>query len=150
MLRTYDIVTVNASFEDEEIRGRRGYVIGEVQADQIGVFVYDIERVWCLHPNDVTATGEIDIEADQLAALVAIVEGREIRRSDRFSRWGWCRSGLHQGARGSRAEGTRSINGLGGSSRQEAAIAVRYKSISFIRIRFKSAMPRPISAARWI
>jgi len=63
VLRTYDIVTVNASFEDEEIRGRRGYVIGEVQADQIGVFVYDIERVWCLHPNDVTATGEIDIEA---------------------------------------------------------------------------------------
>jgi hypothetical protein len=63
VLRPYDIVIVNSGCEDDEIRGRLGYVIGEVQAVQIGVFVYDIERVWCLHPGDVTATGEIDSEA---------------------------------------------------------------------------------------
>lgn len=62
-LKTYDIVTVNADFEDAEIRGKRGYVIGQVAGDDIAVFVYEIERVWCLVANDVTATGEIDIEA---------------------------------------------------------------------------------------
>jgi len=60
VLRTYDIIVVNEDVEDEEIRGQRGYVISEVTADQIGVFVYDLERVRCLHPFDVKATGAID------------------------------------------------------------------------------------------
>ena len=60
MLRTYDIVVINADVEDEEIRGQQGYIISEVTTDQIGVFIYDLERVWCLHPSDVKATGEND------------------------------------------------------------------------------------------
>lgn len=72
MLRTYDIVTVNTDFEDEEIRGKRGYIIGQVSGDDIGVFVYDIERVWCLVANDVTPTGEIDVEARDALCLPSI------------------------------------------------------------------------------
>lgn len=62
-LSTFDIVVIASDFEDEEVRGKRGYLIGEVTQTQIAVFVYDLERVWCLHPDDVRATGERDIEA---------------------------------------------------------------------------------------
>ena len=60
MLRPFDIVTIAANIGDAEIRGRRGYVIGEVTSDQCGVFVYGIERVWCLTPRDVVPTGDRD------------------------------------------------------------------------------------------
>lgn len=63
MLATYDIVTVNGDFEDREIAGRRGYIIGMVEGDDIAVFVYEVERVWCLQAFDVTPTGERDTDA---------------------------------------------------------------------------------------
>ena len=64
-LRTYDIVTINTAFDDvdEDVRGKRGYIIGAVDGDDIAVFIYDLERVWCMTAHDVTPTGEIDIEA---------------------------------------------------------------------------------------
>lgn len=60
MLRPYDIVVVNQDVDDEDIRGLEGYVIGEVSSEQIGIFVYERERVWCLHPSCVRATGASD------------------------------------------------------------------------------------------
>ncbi|MCB1485538.1 MAG: immunity protein 31 [Hyphomicrobiaceae bacterium] len=63
MLRTYDIVVISPDCVDDEVAGQRGYVIGLVEKDQIGVFVYAAERVWCLHPDEVTATGTRDEEA---------------------------------------------------------------------------------------
>lgn len=63
-LRTYDIVTIKTAFDDiDEVRGKRGYVIGAVEGDDIAVFIYDLERVWCMTAHDVTPTGEIDVEA---------------------------------------------------------------------------------------
>lgn len=64
MLRTYDIVRFRGDFEDAEVAGKRGHVIGAVEADQIAVFVYDVERVWCCHPRDVVVTGERDHRAE--------------------------------------------------------------------------------------
>ena len=63
MLKPFDIVVINSDYEDAEVRSTRGHIIGEVTRDQIGVFVYNLERVWCMHPRDVTATGEIDVAA---------------------------------------------------------------------------------------
>ncbi|MEQ1651698.1 MAG: hypothetical protein ABL897_04345 [Hyphomicrobium sp.] len=63
MLKPFDIVVINSGYEDAEVRGARGHIIGEVCSDQIGVFVYGIERVWCLHPREVTATGDVDVAA---------------------------------------------------------------------------------------
>ena len=64
-LSTYDIVTIKTRFDDvdEDVSGKRGYVIGAVEGDDIAVFIYDIERVWCMTAHDVTPTGEIDVEA---------------------------------------------------------------------------------------
>lgn len=64
-LSPFDVVVITSDFEDAEVRGKRGYVIGEVTEIQIGVFVYDLERVWCLNPRDVKATGERDRDAEQ-------------------------------------------------------------------------------------
>ncbi|MEZ5897984.1 MAG: Imm31 family immunity protein [Hyphomicrobiaceae bacterium] len=72
MLRTYDIVIISPDFVDEEVAGQRGYVIGLVEQDQIGVFVYAAERVWCLHPDEVTATGMRDEEAAAQAGSCGI------------------------------------------------------------------------------
>jgi hypothetical protein len=57
MLQPFDIVTISEDFEDPEVRGKRAFIMGEVTPDQCGVFVYDLERVWCLEPRFVTATG---------------------------------------------------------------------------------------------
>lgn len=38
-------------------------MIGAVEGDDIAVFIYDLERVWCMTAQDVTPTGEIDTEA---------------------------------------------------------------------------------------
>ncbi|PPC86669.1 MAG: hypothetical protein CTY31_13085 [Hyphomicrobium sp.] len=65
MLREFDIVVIATDFEDAEVRGKRGHIIGQVCTDDIGVFVYDIERVWCMSPRDVTPTGERDDEAER-------------------------------------------------------------------------------------
>ncbi|MFZ4605323.1 MAG: hypothetical protein ACOYM5_03615 [Caulobacter sp.] len=65
MLRPWDIVTVGPDVEDAEIRGLRGHICSAVEADQIGVFIDDLERVWCLHPRDVIATGEMLPEAER-------------------------------------------------------------------------------------
>lgn len=64
-LRTYDIVTITTSFDDADVdvRGKRGYVIGAVDGDDIAVFIYDLEQVWCMTAHDVTPTGDIDTEA---------------------------------------------------------------------------------------
>jgi len=62
-LSPYDVVVIAPDFEDAEVCGKRGHIIGEVTPEQIGVFVYDLERVWCLHPDDVRMTGERDIAA---------------------------------------------------------------------------------------
>jgi hypothetical protein len=64
-LSPYDVVVIASDFEDEEVRGKRGHILGEVTPTQIAVFVYDLERVWCLHPDDVRKTGERDIEAQE-------------------------------------------------------------------------------------
>jgi hypothetical protein len=63
MLRPFDIVTVADNAADPEIRGQKGYIIGEVTSEQCAVFLYALERVWCLSPHEVTRTGEIDGEA---------------------------------------------------------------------------------------
>jgi hypothetical protein len=63
MLRPWDIVTIGQGVEDAEIRGLRGHICSAVEADQIGVFIDDLERVWCLHPRDVIPTGETLPEA---------------------------------------------------------------------------------------
>ena len=60
MLQPYDIVVINADYEDAEVAGKRGHVIGMVEGDDIGVFVYDVQRVWCMKITDVTPTGERD------------------------------------------------------------------------------------------
>jgi hypothetical protein len=80
MLKPFDIVVIAADFDDAEVRNKRGYVIGQVTPDQIGVFVYDEARVWCLHPRDVSATGEIDIaERDApRAALIRVSSKGEV------------------------------------------------------------------------
>ena len=64
-LRPYDIVTIDTVFDDGDIdvSGKRGYVIGAVEGDDIAVFIYDLERVWCMTAQDVTPTGEIDVDA---------------------------------------------------------------------------------------
>ena len=64
MLQPYDIVVINADYEDADVAGKRGHVIGMVEGDDIGVFVYDVERVWCMKASDVTATGARDTEAE--------------------------------------------------------------------------------------
>ncbi|MBA2127537.1 hypothetical protein DLM45_15090 [Hyphomicrobium methylovorum] len=63
-LEPYDVVIIAPDFEDVEVRGKLGHVIGEVTEDGIAVFVYDLQRVWCLHPSDVTATGGRDVDAE--------------------------------------------------------------------------------------
>ena len=65
MLSEYDIVIINADYEDGEVAGMRGHIIGMVECDAIGVFVYDLERVWCMTAADVTPTGERDAQAAQ-------------------------------------------------------------------------------------
>lgn len=75
-LATFDVVVIAPDFEDEEVRGKRGYLIGEVTPTGLAVFVYDLERVWCLHPNDVRRTGERDIEAESYRGPVIRVNSR--------------------------------------------------------------------------
>ena len=53
----YDIVTINSDFADRDAAGKRGHIIGLVEGDDIGVFVYDVARVWCMKAQDVTPTG---------------------------------------------------------------------------------------------
>jgi hypothetical protein len=60
MLQPYDIVVINKDYDDAEVAGKRGHIIGMVEGDDIAVFVYDIERVWCMKASDVTATGARD------------------------------------------------------------------------------------------
>ena len=64
-LSPFDIVSITSDFEDAEVRGKRGYIIGEVTETQIAVFVYDVERVWCLRPGEVKATGQQDLDAQK-------------------------------------------------------------------------------------
>jgi hypothetical protein len=64
MLKPYDVVVINSDYEDAEVAGKRGTIIGLVESDQIGVFVYDENRVWCLHPRDVAVTGERDTHTE--------------------------------------------------------------------------------------
>ncbi|MGL4397952.1 MAG: hypothetical protein ACRCS9_15545 [Hyphomicrobium sp.] len=59
-MQPFDVIVINAGYEDAAVRGKRGYIIGLVEADQIGVYVYEVAGVWCLHPRDVTPTGTRD------------------------------------------------------------------------------------------
>lgn len=65
MLAPYDIVIINSEYADPEVAGKRGHVIGMVEGDDIGVFVYDVQRVWCLKTTDVTPVGERDVVAER-------------------------------------------------------------------------------------
>lgn len=42
---------------DAEIRGRAGHVVGLSDPEQVAVFIDGLERVWCVHPDHVVATG---------------------------------------------------------------------------------------------
>jgi hypothetical protein len=75
-LAPFDVVVIAPDFEDQEVRGKRGHIIGEVTPTQVGVFVYDLARVWCLHPGDVRITGERDIEAQKDRGPVIRVNNR--------------------------------------------------------------------------
>ncbi len=59
-LKEYDIVVVGPG--DPEYAGMRGHVLGEVTADEIGVFFdgrpYGAGLV-CMHPDAVSPTGEV-------------------------------------------------------------------------------------------
>ena len=59
-LKEYDIVVVGSA--DPEYAGMRGHVVGEVTADEIGVFFdgqpYGAGLV-CMRPDAVSATGEV-------------------------------------------------------------------------------------------
>ena len=57
MLLPFDIVTVAEHAADPEIRGKMGYIIGEVTREQCAVFLYDFGCVWCLPPSGVTPWG---------------------------------------------------------------------------------------------
>lgn len=73
MLQPYDIVVINVDYEDAEVAGKRGHVIGMVEGDDIAVFVYDVERVWCMKASDVAATGaRDDIAASSRGAPVRV------------------------------------------------------------------------------
>jgi hypothetical protein len=63
MPHPFDIVTVADNVADPEIRGKKGYIIGEVTSEQCAVFIYAFERVWCLSPHEVMLTGETDVAA---------------------------------------------------------------------------------------
>ena len=73
MLQPYDIVVINPDHVDQEVAGKRGHVIGMVEGDDIAVFVYDIERVWCMTASDVSATGlRDDIAANSRGAPIQV------------------------------------------------------------------------------
>lgn len=65
MLTQYDIVTIRPDYPDADVSGRRGYVIGRVEGEDLAVFVYDLERVWCLVRSDVTPEGTRDLAAER-------------------------------------------------------------------------------------
>lgn len=69
MLATWDIVVISQDDPDEEIRGRRGHICSQVDPDQVGVFIHDLERVWCVHPDHVIATGEQLPQAERPGGL---------------------------------------------------------------------------------
>ena len=76
MLQPYDIVVINADYDDTEVAGRRGHIIGMVEGDDIAVYVYDIEGVWCMKVADVTSTGVRD-------DIAANARGKPIRVSSK-------------------------------------------------------------------
>ncbi len=80
VLEAYDIVEIKSEVAEVEIRGRRGHIVGAVDADQIGVFVHGLERVWCLHPNDVAPTGERlpDDQQPDPAVIVRVSQKGEV------------------------------------------------------------------------
>ena len=59
-LKEYDIVVVGPG--DPEYAGMRGHVLGEVTADEIGVFFDRLPHgagLVCMRPDAVSATGEV-------------------------------------------------------------------------------------------
>jgi len=56
MLQPYDIVVIKAEYEDAEVASQRGHIIDMVEGDEIAVFVYEFEHVWCMKASDVSAT----------------------------------------------------------------------------------------------
>ncbi len=83
MLKTFDIVTVKPDAADADIRKLRGHIVSAIEPDQIGVFIYGLERVFCVHPDDVIATGMHlpDDEQPNPARIVHVTSRGEV--SDR-------------------------------------------------------------------
>lgn len=59
----FEIVRIDGPNAPAEVQGMIGYVAGKGEPDGApGVFVYELERVWCLENDDCTSTGQIDHE----------------------------------------------------------------------------------------
>ena len=74
----FEIARIDGPDAPEGVRGRLGYVPGKGEADGApAVFVYDLERVWCIENQDCTSQGRIDQEAADHSAWA----GEQIRLS---------------------------------------------------------------------
>ena len=63
----FDVVHVTGSSASDEIRGRRGYIVGiaEENGQQfLSAWIYDPQEVWCVDEADLTFLGH----KDQIAA----------------------------------------------------------------------------------
>jgi len=81
-LKHLDIVVVAQTCPEPEDRGRRGYVIGQVEEDMCAVFFAGPPddpskegHVICFHPRDVIATGQIATPAPPGPALRISAKG---------------------------------------------------------------------------
>lgn len=60
----FEIVRIDGPNAPVEVRGKLGYVAGKGGPDGApGIFVYDLEKVWCVENEDCTSQGRIDQEA---------------------------------------------------------------------------------------
>jgi len=53
----YALVHILDTDPDPGIHGRTGHVVGLSDPKQVAVFIDGLERVWCVHPDHVMATG---------------------------------------------------------------------------------------------
>lgn len=85
----FEIVCIDGPNAPSEVQGKLGYVAGKGEVDGApGVFVYDLERVWCLENDDCTSTGQIDEErAAHFAWASAHMRIAQERRDHPLLRW---------------------------------------------------------------
>lgn len=68
----FEVVRVDGPNAPEEIRGMLGYVGGKGEVDGApAVFIYELERVWCLRNEDCISQGYIDQECADHSAWAA-------------------------------------------------------------------------------